>query len=64
VVNGINNNLAGTAAAPLSPKLFPLNSNGGFTQTQALINYSPATNLDSNPNSLYFDQRGLGFFAL
>lgn len=59
-----NGNLAGTPSSPLDPKLSPLASNGGPTQTIALLPTSPALNAGDNslvpPNTL-FDQRGPGF---
>jgi parallel beta-helix repeat protein/predicted outer membrane repeat protein len=57
----VNNNQVGTTAAPIDPKLAPLASNGGPTQTQALLSGSPAKDKGSNPLSLTTDQRGTGF---
>lgn len=56
----INNggNLLGTKAAPLDPQLGALASNGGPTQTMAIIGTSPAYNAGTNPASLTTDQRG------
>jgi hypothetical protein len=43
-----------------SPGLNPLASNGGPTQTIALLSGSPAIGMGSNPESLLTDQRGYG----
>ena len=63
-VDGTNHDLVGTAGAPLDPKLGPLASNGGPTQTFALLAGSPA--LDTIPSgtlgcgtTLAADQRGV-----
>jgi hypothetical protein len=58
---GSANNLTGTAAAPLDPKLGPLGNYGGPTQTHALLAGSPALNTGANPAGLATDQRGAGF---
>ena len=39
------------------PRLGPLQDNGGFTPTHALLNGSPAIDSGSNPLALNFDQR-------
>jgi hypothetical protein len=44
IVNGVNGDQAGTAASPLDPHLGSLASNGGATQTLALLAGSPAIN--------------------
>lgn len=52
----------GTAAAPLDPKLAPLNEYGGPTQTMALLAGSPALDHGDNaliPAGVTTDQRGL-----
>ncbi len=51
-------NLTGTQAAPLDALLGPLASNGGPTQTHALLTGSPALNAGNNTAALAFDQRG------
>jgi hypothetical protein len=53
-----NGNIVGTRAAPVDPKLGPLQDNGGPTQTMALLPGSPAINAGSNPDGLATDQRG------
>ncbi len=45
----------------VNPMLGPLASNGGPTQTMALLAGSPAIDKGSNPLALAFDQRGAGF---
>jgi len=50
------NNLIG-----INPLLSPLQNNGGFTETHALLPGSPAINAGSNPLGLISDQRGSGF---
>jgi CSLREA domain-containing protein len=49
----------GTAAAPLDPKLGPLASNGGPTQTHALLSGSPAIDQGVCSQALPADQRGV-----
>jgi len=63
LINGINNNIVGSAA-----NLGPLQDNGGPTQTMALLFGSPAIDAGSNAlavdfygNALTTDQRGSGF---
>lgn len=56
-----SDNLSGTSGTPLDPLLGPLGNNGGPTLTQALLLGSPALDKGSNPTSLLYDQRGLGF---
>jgi hypothetical protein len=55
-----NGNIVGTPAAPIDPKLGPLQDNGGPTETMALLPGSPALNTGSNPDGLSTDQRGYG----
>jgi hypothetical protein len=50
------NNLIG-----INPLLSPLQNNGGFTETHALLPGSPAIDAGSNPLGLLSDQRGSGF---
>ncbi|MEG0975272.1 MAG: IPTL-CTERM sorting domain-containing protein [Comamonas sp.] len=45
----------------VSPMLGPLQSNGGSTQTHALLDGSPAIDAGASPSSLSTDQRGAGF---
>jgi hypothetical protein len=57
--NGVNGNLVGSAAAPIDPRLGPLQDNGGPTKTHALLPGSPALNA-GNPSQLgVADQRGV-----
>ncbi|MFN7929579.1 MAG: choice-of-anchor Q domain-containing protein [Blastocatellia bacterium] len=69
-VDGNNGDKVGTLAAPLDPKLAPLDDNGGPTQTHALLPDSPALNAGDNcvtqtpgclTTPLTTDQRGTGF---
>ena len=53
--------VAGANLIGVNPLLGPLASNGGPTQTMALLAGSPAINTGSNPNALTTDQRGAGF---
>jgi hypothetical protein len=65
LTNGVNNNQVGIA----NPGLAPLASNGGSTQTHALLPGSPAINTGSNAfitnppfsGPPFTDQRGTGF---
>ena len=65
ISNGTNGNQIGTAGTPLDARLAALASNGGVTQTHALLAGSPA--LDAGDNTLAdaagltTDQRGAGF---
>jgi uncharacterized repeat protein (TIGR01451 family) len=52
-----SDNLIGNAAAPIDPKLAPLDDNGGPTQTMALRPGSPA--IAAGGTALLEDQRGL-----
>jgi hypothetical protein len=56
---GSVNNLTGTAANPLDPKLAPLADNGGPSWTCAPTVGSPALNAGSTPAGLTTDQRGI-----
>lgn len=56
------NNLKGTNAAPLDPKLGALKNNGGPTATHALLAGSPAINAGGHfSGAPTVDQRGAGF---
>jgi len=59
----LENDLIGTAEAPVDPKLGPLADNGGPTQTMALLPGSPAVNAGDDALAdavgLTTDQRGL-----
>ncbi len=48
----------GTAAAPIDPKLGPLQDNGGLTPTMALLAGSPAINAGTATGAPATDQRG------
>ena len=71
LINGVNGDLVGTSANPVAPLLSPLQNNGGFLTgasgseipmlTHALLAGSPAIDAGSNPDSLTYDQRGIGF---
>ncbi|HEX9918644.1 MAG TPA: choice-of-anchor Q domain-containing protein, partial [Pyrinomonadaceae bacterium] len=68
--HGVNSDQVGTPEAPINPQLGPLASNGGPTQTHALLAGSPALDkgnnslaVDANNNPLTTDQRGSGRFA-
>ncbi len=50
--------LVGDATNPIDPLLGPLQDNGGSTETQALLENSPAIDVGSNPDTLSTDQRG------
>jgi hypothetical protein len=57
LINGVNGDLVGTAAAPINPLLGPLANNGGPTFTMALLPGSPA--IDAGDDTLTgADQRG------
>ncbi len=61
LTHGTNGNLVGTEAAPLDATLDALKSNGGPTQTLALLTGSPALNAGSNAlidSGVTTDQRG------
>ena len=57
LTNGVNHDLVGNVAAPLDPKLGPLQNNGGPTFTMALLMDSPAINAGNT--DLTTDQRGV-----
>ena len=63
LINGVNGDLVGTAAAAINPALGPLTNNGGRTSTMALLSTSPA--IDAGDDSLTgvfaTDQRGTGY---
>ena len=56
-VNGVNADQVGTDASPLDPLLGPLQMNGGFTPTHALLWGSPAID-QGNCFGIHRDQRG------
>jgi len=57
LTNGSNGDLVGSSASPLDPRLGPLQNNGGFAPTHALLAGSPA--LDQGIScGLATDQRG------
>jgi len=61
IANGVNGNQVGTTTNPINPLLGPLASNGGPTQTMALLPDSPAIDHGSNaliPDGVTTDQRG------
>lgn len=63
-INGVNGDKVGSTATPLNPQLGTLQNNGGFTQTLALIQGSPAIDSGNNANlpvGTLYDQRGVGF---
>jgi hypothetical protein len=61
LTNGVNENLVGSAAAPIDPVLGPLQDNGGPTPTHALLPGSPAIDAGDNTGAPMWDQRGPGF---
>jgi hypothetical protein len=72
VANNVNGDKVGTSGAPINPMLGALQSNGGQTDTQALLSGSPAIDAGNNcvaesaPTGclnvpLTTDQRGEGF---
>jgi len=58
IMNGVNGNIVGTSAAPINPRLGPLQLNGGHTRTQALLPGSPAIDKGFAPGEITSDQRG------
>jgi hypothetical protein len=61
LINGVNGNLVGSAAAPIDPLLGPLQDNGEPTQTHALLPGSPAIDAGNNAYATAWDQRGPGY---
>lgn len=59
-VNGVNFDKVGTIANPLNPLLGPLQNNGGFTMTMAVLPGSPAV-ASGFANGLPYDQRGFPY---
>jgi hypothetical protein len=59
LTNGVNGNIVGTIAAPINPLLAPLASNGGSTQTHALLPGSAALNAGTSTGVPATDQRGI-----
>src|SRR5262249_5119416 len=59
--DGVNGNQVGSAAAPIDPRLGPLQDNGGPTLTCALLPGSPAIDAGNNAYATDFDQRGPGY---
>ncbi len=62
VFQSMSNDLEGTVENPLDPMIDSLANNGGFTQTHALLENSPAFNV-GNPIDDFPDQRGEAVFA-
>ena len=58
-VNGVEQDIIGTAENPLAIQLEDLQDNGGLTQTHALLPDSLAIDAGSNPLELATDQRGV-----
>ena len=58
LTNGTNNNQVGSGASPINPLLGSLASNGGSTQTHALLTGSPAIDTGSTALAPATDQRG------
>ncbi|MEY2483616.1 MAG: hypothetical protein QOK24_2144 [Verrucomicrobiota bacterium] len=56
--NGVNNDKVGSQEAPVDPKLGGLQSNGGTTQTCALLAGSPAIDSGNDATAPGSDQRG------
>ena len=59
MVNGANGDKVGSSVAPLNAVIGPLASNGGPTQTRALLDGSPAIDGGHTLNSLPTDQRSI-----
>lgn len=62
VFPAMSNDLEGTFESPLNPMIDSLANNGGFTQTHALLENSPAFNA-GNPIDMFTDQRGEAVFG-
>ncbi len=62
VFPAMSNDLEGTFESPLNPMIDVLADNGGFTQTHALLEGSPAFN-SGNPIDNFLDQRGETVFG-
>lgn len=58
ITGATTTDLFGTAAAPLAPKLGPLQSNGGPTQTMLPLPGSPVIDAAAAPSGVSTDQRG------
>jgi hypothetical protein len=56
-VNGVNSDQVGSIATPIDPLIGPLQMNGGFTPTHALLLGSPAID-QGNSFGIHTDQRG------
>lgn len=64
LANGVNGNIVGTLANPINPRLGDLDSNGGPTQTHALLPDSPALDAGNDSVVTYAtDQRGAARIA-
>jgi predicted outer membrane repeat protein len=59
LVNGQNDNIIGSPAAPINPLVGPLQNNGGPTETMALLPGSAALNAGNPTGASATDQRGL-----
>lgn len=59
LTNGSNGNRIGTGTSPIDAHLGPLQDNGGFTFTQALLTGSPAIDGGVVPAPTAVDQRGI-----
>jgi hypothetical protein len=55
----VSTDLVGNSANPIDPRLGPLQDNGGFTWTQALLPDSPGIDAGDNAYAPATDQRGL-----
>jgi IPT/TIG domain len=58
ITSGTGTDLIGTASVPLAPKLGPLQSNGGLTQTMLPLPGSPVIDAASATSGVTTDQRG------
>jgi hypothetical protein len=57
----VHSSVAVPGASSVCPQLEPLADNGGVTLTHALRHTSPAIDAGSNPQSLQYDERGVGY---